>query len=153
MLKTATTLNTMMTWGAAPFVALSLLAWLVPEAHVMKVHVGFMTYSVMIFSFMTGTIWGGRVLGSAELDGEPKALLIAIGAFLFCLLASSLAYFFGLVTGFLMMIIAYLALPILERVSALDAPRTYLELRSKINKTVVLSHLVILVHLIQPHSA
>ena len=153
MLKTSTTMNTTMTWGAAPFVALSLLAWLAPEAHIVKVHSGFLAYSVMIFCFMTGTIWGGRILGTTDSKDEPKPLVIAISAFLFCLLAASLAAFTELLTGMLMMMVAYLALPGLERASELEFPRSYFELRGKINKTVVLSHLVIVVHMVQPHVA
>lgn len=153
MLKTSTTLNTTMTWGAAPFVALSLLAWLAPEAHIVKVHSGFMAYSVMIFSFMTGTIWGGRIVGAPLLKDEAKPLVIAIAAFLFCLLASALAAFTGLLTGLLMMLFAYLTLPSLERASELEFPRAYLELRGKINRTVVVSHLVVVVHMVQPHVA
>ena len=146
-------LKTTMTWGAAPFVVLSLLAWLIPEHHLIHVQTGFLAYSVMIFSFMTGTLWGGRLLSSSTEISDPKTLLIAIGSFLFVLLAATLAYFFSFLFGLVLLLLAYLTLPAIERLSELPFPASYLELRRKINRTVVLSHVVVIVHAIQPHAA
>ena len=149
----STALNTTMTWGAAPFVMLSLSAWLVPEQHLIDVQTGFLAYSVMIFSFMTGTLWGGRLLSVSTEDKDPQTLLLAIGSFLFVLLAAALAYFWGIVPGLILLALAYLALPLIERQAALAYPSNYVELRRKINRTVVVSHLVIIVHALQPHAA
>ena len=149
----STALNTTMTWGAAPFVALSLLAWLMPEQYLIHVQTGFLAYSVMIYSFMTGTLWGGRLLSAATEKSDPKTLFIAIGSFLFVLLAAALAHFFGFLFGLILLLLAYLTLPAIERLSQLPFPANYLELRRKINRTVVLSHVVVIVHAIQPHVA
>ena len=153
MLNISSALNTTMTWGAAPFVALSLLAWLIPEGHLVHVQAGFLAYSVMIFSFMTGTLWGGRLLTPDAQNGDAHALLLAIGSFLFVLAAATLAYFCGLILGLVLLASAYMALPFIERLSRLPFPSNYSELRRKINRTVVLSHVVIIVHAVQPHVA
>ena len=151
MQTVSTTLNTTMTWGAAPFVALALLAWLTPEQYLLHVQSGFLGYSVMIFSFMTGTVWGGRLLSPSSEEQDSKILVLAISSFLFVLLAALFAYFSGFIISVSMLLFAYLALPAFEKFSKLPFPVSYLELRRKINRTVVVSHVVIVVHAIQPH--
>lgn len=151
MSNQATTLNSTMTWGAAPFVALALSTWLVPEKFLADVQIGFFLYSAMIFSFMTGTLWGGSLTQQPTMDDSTKPLKLAIGAYLFALLAAGIGYFFGATTSIGLMLIAFLALPTIEKVCDLPFPTTYLELRGKINRTVVLTHLVVVIHAIQPH--
>ncbi|KZY67391.1 hypothetical protein A3742_12260 [Oleiphilus sp. HI0071] len=153
MQTVSSALNATMTWGAAPFVILSLLAWLVPEQYLLHVQIGFLAYSIMIFSFMTGIIWGGRLMTPSSEDDRPKSFLLAIGSFLFVLCVAVLTYLAGSLVGFVMLTAAYLALPSIEKISELRFPANYLELRRKINRTVVVSHVVICVHAIQPHVA
>ena len=146
------TLNSTMTWGAAPFVLLSLASWLVPESMLANIQLGFVAYSALIYSFMTGTLWGGALTTHTTDENFSKTLAAAIAAFLFALAAGVLAFFLNVVAGLLLLMVAYAGLPTLERIAKLNVPTSYRELRGKINKTVVITHVVIIVHAVQPHA-
>lgn len=149
-----TTTSRYMTLGALPFIVLSIGAWLSPPDLLSAIYLTFTSYSVVIFGFMVGAIWGAKLLqGSSKsldednLELSSKSLSLSILASLFSMVALAI----GGAPAATMMLVAYLALPHLEQYAHIEWPSTYFEMRSKINRTVVASHIVILVHMIQPH--
>ena len=118
MTHTQTTTSRYMTLGALPFVSLSIGAWLVPPEALSYVYNAFITYSVVIFGFMVGAVWGALLVESSsatdtgDSDGarlriRNNALSISIFASLFSMVAIALLG----VTALAMMLVAYIALP------------------------------------------
>ena len=58
-----------MTLGALPFIVLSIGAWLSPPDLLSTIYLTFTSYSVVIFGFMVGAIWGAKLL-----QGSSKSL-------------------------------------------------------------------------------
>ncbi len=96
----------------------------------------FLTYGLVILSFMAGTLWGQVVNASAQVKRIALATnLITLAAWLALLLAVP-------VLALLIMVLGFIALYLLEwRVmDAIPRPECYLALRLRVTALVVLAH-------------
>ena len=103
----------------------------------------FITYALVILSFMAGTLWGQMVTVSRQVKAIALVTnLITLAAWFAYLLAAAS-------TVLLMLALGFIALYVLEArvIQTLDRPAYYLGLRLKVTALVVLAHGLMLIQL------
>jgi hypothetical protein len=143
--------------GLLPFVSIATLVWIVPESLSASLIQFFIAYSAIILSFMAGTLFLLHALPakfiSLRNELDPKAIESMHQTNLAALMVLSLLACLGLLTSSLVgAVILALGFWIFDGIEKRTLPpefKPYLDLRSIIQRTVLVSHLTVIVFLIQ----
>ena len=124
--------------GATPFFIALWFSWAdQPFLGVMGAH-WFISYALIILSFMAGTLWGQMVTASRHI----KAIALATNCIVF---AAWFAYLLAAVAVVLLILaLGFIGLYLLEArvLKRLDRPAYYLDLRLKVTALVVCAHVL-----------
>ena len=125
--------------GLIPFIALTVMLYIVPAEELSKVTLAFMTYSACILSFMAGTLWGMNTARELSKGALIVTNLLTISAWITLNLSSQLIPLSLLAVGF---IVSYFT----ERPYSLPnlTGSLYLQMRMRLTTIVVLCHLLFL---------
>lgn len=151
MTDRTTSIAKYMYWGAAPFVSAAFLVWVSPSYIAEKASIAFALYSAVILGFMAGTLWRPTTVEVNAMEppqpinkGNDIAIFMSLVA-VFGVIASEL----NLSLSIVILGIGYICLPKAESLSGISFERSYKDLRAIINRTVIISHLSVLVYQLQ----
>jgi cobalamin synthase len=143
-----------MYWGATPFVSIALLVWISIESIAVNAVTAFIFYSSIILAFMAGTLWpltrsAIEPSSTEEKDmAQKKATTRSIFLSLVAVLATFIAQF-TMAGAVALLMLGYVILPRFEQDLAPMLPKEYLDLRAVVNRAVLVSHISVLVFVLQ----